>query len=156
MAVSPIPAEYPRVTPYLIIKGASDAVDFYVDVLGAQERMRMGGPDGTIGHAELSVGDAMIMLADEHPDMGVVSPKTIGGTPVLIHVYVEDVDAVFARAIAAGATELQAVEDKFYGDRGGTFEDPFGHRWSIASHVEDVSPEEMERRAAAYSSETGG
>jgi PhnB protein len=154
--VKPIPEGYPRVTPYLIVQGASHAIDFYSSILGAQERMRMAGPDGSIGHAELSLGDSVVMIADEYPDMGAVSPKTVGGTPVMIHVYVEDVDDVFAKAIAAGAKELQAVEDKFYGDRSGTFEDPFGHQWSVASHVEDVPPDEMEQRAAQAMAEMDG
>jgi PhnB protein len=154
--VKPIPEGYPRVTPYLIVNGASDAIAFYTSVLGAQERMRMPGPDDTIGHAELSLGDSLIMLADEAPDMGALGPKTVGGTPVMLHVYVEDVDDVFARAIAAGARELQAVENKFYGDRSGSFEDPFGHHWSVASNVEDVPPDEMEQRAAAAMAEMGG
>ena len=147
MAVKPIPDGYPRVIPYLTVSGAAQAIDFYCKVLGATERMRMpgDGPD-KIGHAELELGDAVIMLADEFPDMGSLSPKTIGGTPVSVMVYVEDVDAVFEQAISNGATELRPVEDQFYGDRLGQFEDPFGHRWAVASHVEDVSPEEMERR----------
>ena len=153
--VNPIPDTYPRVMPYLIVDGAAAAIDFYTSVLGAQERMRMPGPNGTIGHAELALGDSMIMLADEFPDMGASGPKSIGGSPVMIHVYVEDVDDVFARAITAGATELRAVENKFYGDRNGSFEDPFGHRWSVASHVEEVSPEEMERRVADVMAEMG-
>jgi PhnB protein len=148
--VQPIPSDYPRVTPYLCVAGAAQAIDFYRDVLGAVERMRMPGdsPD-TIGHAELAIGTGMIMLADEFPDMGFLSPKTIGGTPVTVHVYVEDVDAVFARALAAGATASRELENQFYGDRSGQFEDPFGHRWNVASHVEDVAPDEMERRMAA-------
>ena len=141
-----IPDEYPRVTPYLHVDGAKAAIDFYTTVLGAEERMRMPGPDGRIGHAELAIGDSMIMLADEFPDMGVVGPRTVGGTPVTIHVYVEDVDSVFDQAVKAGAKAVRPVEDKFYGDRGGEFEDPFGHRWSIASHIEDLTPEEMEKR----------
>jgi PhnB protein len=148
-SVQPIPEGYPRVTPYLMVKGAADAISFYKIVLGAQERMRMPGPDGSIGHAELSLGDSVIILADESPAMGALGPKTVGGTPVMLHVYVENVDDVFRNAIAAGAKELQAVEDKFYGDRSGSFEDPFGHHWSVATHVEDVPPEEMEQRAAA-------
>jgi len=143
-----IPDNYPRVTPYLIVDGAGDAIDFYTKVLGASERGRMAGPDGRVGHAELSLGDSMIMLADENPQMGIVGPKGIGGSPVTLHVYVEDVDAVFEAATAAGASSTRDVEDRFYGDRSGQFEDPFGHRWSIASHVEDVSPEEMGRRMA--------
>jgi PhnB protein len=147
--VTPIPDEYPRVTPYLIVSGAADAIDFYTDVLGAQERVRMPGPDEkTVGHAELAIGDSIIMLADEFPDMGALSPKTVGGTPITLYVYVEDVDATFAKALARGATERQPLADKFYGDRSGTFEDPFGHLWGVASHVEDVPPEEMEARAA--------
>ena len=144
--VKPIPDGYQRVTPYLHVDGAREAIDFYRSVLGAEERMNMPGPDGRVGHAELTVGDSVIMLADEFPDMGVVGPKTVGGSPVTIHVYVEDVDAVFDRALKAGAVVLRPVEDKFYGDRGGEFEDPFGHHWSIATHQEDLTPEEMQRR----------
>lgn len=146
--VRPIPDGYPRVTPYLIVAGASAAIEFYTSVLGAAERMRMGAPGGKVGHAELEIGDSVVMLADEAPEMDALSPGTVGGTPVSLHVYVEDADGVFARAIEAGAKELQPVEDKFYGDRTGTFEDPFGHRWHVASHVEDVPPEEMEKRMA--------
>ena len=145
----PIPDGYPRVTPYLIIDGASAAIDFYRSVLGATERMRMPAPDGRVGHAELDIGDSLIMLADEFPEMSARSPKTVGGTPMSLHVYVEDADSVFDRAIKAGATALQPVEDKFYGDRSGQFEDPFGHHWSVATHVEDVPPDEMAARAAA-------
>jgi len=145
----PIPDGYPRVTPYLIIDGASAAIDFYRSVLGATERMRMPAPDGRVGHAELEIGDSLIMLADEFPEMSARSPKTVGGTPMSLHVYVEDADSVFDRAIKAGATALQPVEDKFYGDRSGQFEDPFGHHWSGATHVEDVPPDEMAARAAA-------
>jgi PhnB protein len=110
--------------------------------------MRMPGPEGKIGHAEIQFGDAVVMLADEFPDMNVRGPKSIGGTPVTLHLYVEDVDAVFQRAVEAGAKELRPVQDQFYGDRSGMFEDPFGHWWNLASHVEDVSPEEMDRRMA--------
>ena len=148
--VQPIPEGYPRVTPYLICDGASEAIDFYGSVLGAKERMRMGGPDGKVGHAELEIGDSVVMLADEHTEIGAVGPKTVGGTPVTIHVYVEDVDDVFQRAIDSGATERQALKDQFYGDRSGSFEDPFGHVWNVAQHVEDVPPDEMEKRAAEY------
>ena len=146
--VKPIPDGYPRVTPYLCVDGADAAIEFYTEVLGAEERMRMPGPEGTIGHAELMLGDSLIMLADEFPDMGVRGPKAIGGTPVTISVYVEDADATFDAAVAAGATSVRAVEDQFYGDRSGQFEDPFGHRWNVATHVEDVAPDEMERRMA--------
>jgi PhnB protein len=148
--VDPIPAGYPRVTPYLCCRGAATAITFYEDVFGAVERMRMPGdsPD-SVGHAELEIGDGLLMIADEFPDMGFLSPQSIGGTPVTIHVYVADADAVFARALAAGATEVRPVEQQFYGDRTGQFADPFGHRWNVASHVEDVSEEEMRRRMAA-------
>jgi PhnB protein len=148
--VQPIPSDYPRVIPYLCVDGAAQAIDFYREVFGAVERMRMPGdsPD-KIGHAELEIGTGMIMLADEFADMGFRSPKAIGGSPVTVHVYVEDVDAVFARALAAGATTNRELENQFYGDRSGQFEDPFGHRWNVASHVEDVAPDEMERRMNA-------
>jgi PhnB protein len=148
MAVNPIPDGYPRVTPYLCVDGAEAAIAFYIDVFGATERMRMPAPGGKIGHAELQFGDAVVMLSDEWPDMGQLSPKTIGGSPVTLSVYTDDVDAVVEKALAAGATIVRPVEDQFYGDRTGGFEDPFGHRWSVATHVEDVSPEEMGRRAA--------
>jgi PhnB protein len=145
--VNPIPEDYPRVTPYLIVDDGAAAIDFYTSVLGAGERMRMAGPDGKVGHAELNIGDSVIMLADEHPEMNAVGPKTVGGTPVSIHVYVEDSDGVFERAIEAGAKSLAPIEDKFYGDRSGSFEDPFGHHWNVATHVEDVPEEEMAKRA---------
>lgn len=145
----PIPDDYPRVTPYLIVDDASAAIDFYRSVLGATEQVRMAAPDGRVGHAELAIGDSMIMLADEHPDMDAGGPRTVGGTPVTLHVYVEDVDDTFERAVQAGAKALRPLEDRFYGDRSGQFEDPFGHRWNVASHVEDVPPEEMARRAKA-------
>jgi PhnB protein len=148
MAVKAIPDGYPRVTPYLCVDGASAAIEFYSKVFGARERMRIPGPSGKIGHAELEIGDSLLMLADEYPDMGVRGPKAIGGSPVTISVYVERVDDVFARALAGGATALRPVQDQFYGDRSGQFEDPFGHRWSVATHVEDVAPDEMARRAA--------
>jgi PhnB protein len=146
--VKPIPDGYQSVIPYLIIEDASSAIDWYTKSLGAKEMVRMGGPGGKVGHAELQFGDSVVMLADEFPDMGIKSPKTIGGSPVNICVYLEDVDATFAAAVKGGATVLQPVEDKFYGDRSGQFEDPFGHIWSLMTHVEDVSPEEMERRMA--------
>ncbi|CAN5221155.1 Dot/Icm type IV secretion system effector PhnB [soil metagenome] len=146
--VKPIPDEYPQVTPYLFVNGASAAIEFYRDVFGARERMRMPAPDDTIGHAELQFGDSVVMLSDEQPDMGMRGPKTLGGTPVTLSVYVDDVDAVFDRAVSAGATALRPVEDQFYGDRTGQLEDPFGHRWSVASHIEDVPPDEMAKRAA--------
>ena len=145
--VNAIPEGYPQVIPYLCVDGAAAAIEFYTTVFGATERMRMPAPGDTIGHCELQLGDSVIMLADEFPDMN-TSPKTLGGSPVTLSVYVEDVDSVFDRAVQGGATALRPVEDQFYGDRSGQFEDPFGHRWNVASHVEDVSPEEMERRAA--------
>jgi PhnB protein len=145
----PIPDDYPRVTPYLIVDGAGAAIDFYCSVLGATERVRMPAPDGRIGHAELQLGNSMIMLADENAQMDARGPRAMGGTPVSLHVYVEDSDAVFGRAVQAGAKALRAVEDRFYGDRSGQFEDPFGHRWDVSTHVEDVPPEEMSKRAAA-------
>ena len=144
-----IPDDYQRVTPYLYIDGAGTAIDFYCSVLGARERMRMPTPDGRIGHAELEIGDSVIMLADANPDMDVRSPRSIGGTPIALHVYVEDVDSVFGQAVKAGAKQLRPVENQFYGDRSGQFEDPFGHRWNVATHVEDVPPDEMAKRAAA-------
>ena len=146
--VKPIPDGYPRVSVYLSVDGAAAAIAFYRDVFKAEERFRMAGPDGKIGHAELQIGDSVVMLADEFPEMGAPSPKTIGGTPVTMMVYVEDVDETVALAVHAGATETRAVQDQFYGDRSGQFEDPFGHRWNVASHIEDVPPEEMEKRAA--------
>lgn len=145
--VKPIPDGYPRVTPYLVVDGAATAIGFYRKVFGATERMHMPSPGGRIGHAELELGDSLIMLADEHPEMGIHGPKSIGGTPVMISVYVDDVDSVFKRALAEGATPTREIENQFYGDRSGQFEDPFGHRWSVATRVEDVSPDEMAKRA---------
>ncbi len=147
-AVQPIPAGYPRVTPYLSVDGGAAAIDFYVRVLGATESVRMAGPEGKIGHAELKIGDSLIMLADAFAEMGGQSPGSLGGTPVTLMVYVEDVDAVCDKAVAAGATMERDVDVQFYGDRAGQFVDPFGHKWFIATHVEDVDPEEMQRRAA--------
>ncbi len=144
--VNPIPEGYRRVTPYLIVDGGAAAIDFYTSVFGATERMRMDAPEGRIGHAELELGDSVIMLADEHPEMNARGPRSVGGTPVSLHMYVEDVDSVFERAVEAGAKPVRPVEDQFYGDRLGSFEDPFGHHWNVASHVEDVSPEEMSKR----------
>jgi PhnB protein len=143
----PIPDGYPRVSPYLVVDDATKAIDFYKQVLGATERMRMPAPGGKVGHAELQIGDSVVMLADEFPEMGAVSPKTVGGTPVTLGVYVEDVDKTFDAAVQAGAKALRPVEDQFYGDRSGQIEDPFGHRWSLSTHIEDVSPDEMAKRA---------
>ena len=147
-SAKPIPDGYPRVTPYLCCDGAAAAIDFYTSVLGAKEKVRMGAPGGKIGHAELELGDSIVMLADEHPEMGFLGPKSVGGTPVTISVYVENVDEVFERAVAGGASAERPVEDQFYGDRTGQFQDPFGHRWHVATHVEDVPPDEMQKRAA--------
>jgi PhnB protein len=144
--VKPIPDGYPQVIPYLAVDGAAAAIDFYSNVFGATERMRMPSPGDRIGHAELEIGDSLIMLADEHPEMGIRGPKAIGGTPVTISLYVDDVDGVFELAVKEGATATRQVENQFYGDRSGQFEDPFGHRWSVATHVEDVPPDEMEKR----------
>lgn len=149
--VKPIPDDYPHVSAYLCVDGADAAIDFYSKVFGATERMRMPAPDGKIGHAEVQIGDSVVMLSDEWPDQGAQSPKTFGGSPVTMSVYVEDVDATFQRALDEGAKEVRPVEDQFYGDRLGQFEDPFGHRWAVATHIEDVSPEEMGKRAAAMS-----
>jgi len=148
--VKPIPDGYPQLSPYLCIEGAGKAIDFYREVLGAIERVRMPAPGGKVGHAELQIGDSVVMLADEFPEMGGKSPKTVGGTPVTLMVYVDDVDNVFDKAIKAGATSIGEVKDQFYGDRSGQFEDPFGHRWNVATHVEDVSPDEIGRRASEF------
>jgi len=149
MAVQPIPQEYGSVTPYLIVSGAAAALDYYQRAFGATERLRVPMPGGRIGHAEIQIGDSVIMLADEFPEMGVQSPKSLGGTPVGICVYVADVDRVFQQAVAAGACEQRPLQNQFYGDRSGTIIDPFGHKWTIATHIEDVSPEELSRRLAA-------
>jgi len=149
MAAKPIPDGYRTVTPYLIVRGAAAALEFYKKAFGAKERMRLPMPGGRIGHAEIEIGDSVIMLADEFPEMGAKSPQTIGGTPVGICVYVENVDARFKQAIAAGGKEEKPVIDQFYGDRSGTLADPFGHKWTLATHIEDVTPEEIGRRMAA-------
>src|SRR5437763_5489307 len=154
-AVKAIPDKFPQVTPYLAIDGAAAAIDFYTKVFGGVERVRMPAPDGRIGHAEVQIGKGVVMLADEWPEAGARSPKTVGGTPVMLMVYVEDVDDVVAKAVAAGAKELRPVENRFYGDRSGEIEDPFGHRWTVATHVEDVTPDEMKRRMAEASAAMG-
>jgi PhnB protein len=152
----PIPDGYHTATPYLIIGGAADAIEFYKKAFDATELFRFPAPEGKIGHAEIKIGDSPIMLADEFPEMGYKSPQTLGGSPVSIMIYVEDVDTVFNRAVEAGATVKEAVSDKFYGDRMGTLTDPFGHRWHVATHKEDVSIEEMERRAKAAGAAASG
>lgn len=156
MAVKPTPDGYHSVTPYLIIEGAADAIEFYKQAFGATELFRFPSPDGKIGHAEMKIGDSPIMLADAYHDMGYKGPKSLGGSPVSLMIYVEDVDTVFSQAVAAGATVKEAVSDKFYGDRLGTLVDPFGHVWHISTHKEDVSLAEMERRAQAASAQGSG
>lgn len=148
MAVHHIPEGYHSVTPYLIIAGAADAIEYYKQAFGAVEIFRMADPKGGVGHAELKIGNSHIMMGDEQPAMGYQGPKALGGTPVSLMLYVEDVDKVFAAAMELGGKELNGVKDQFYGDRSGTLEDPFGHKWTIATHKEEVSPEEMERRLA--------
>ena len=148
-AVKAIPEGYHTVTPYLILSGAGDAIAFYKKALGAEEVMRMEDPGGKIHHAEIKIGDSRIMLADEHPEIQALSPKTVGGSPVSIHLYVADVDGAVERAVAAGAKLIRPVADQFYGDRVGGIEDPFGYRWFIATHNEDLTMDEIRRRAAA-------
>ena len=148
--VQPIPAGFHSVTPHLVIKGAGKALEFYTKVFGAQEISRMPGPDGSsIMHAEIKIGDSMVMLNDECPEMGARGPLSIGGSPVTIHLYVDDVDAVCRKALAAGAVITMPVADMFWGDRYGKFLDPFGHHWSVATHLKDLTPAEMQQAAAA-------
>ena len=149
MAVKPIPEGYHSITPYLVCKGAAAALDFYQKAFGAVELFRMPGPGGKIGHAEMKIGDSPIMLADEHPEMGHQSPQTYGGSPVGIVLYVPNVDEVFKKAVAAGAVVKRPLQDQFYGDRSATVSDPFGHVWTISTHIEDVPPEEMDKRMKA-------
>jgi PhnB protein len=145
-----IPEGYHTATPYLVAKDAGAAIEFYKKAFGAKEVMRIAAPDGRIGHAEITIGDSRIMLSDEYPDMGARSPHTLGGSPVSIYLYVEEVDAVAGRAVAAGAKLLRPVEDKFYGDRSGSLEDPFGHTWHVATHKEDLSAEELRKRSNEF------
>jgi PhnB protein len=147
--VKPIPEGYHTIIPYLSIKGAADAIEFYKKAFGASESMRVAQPDGRIGHAELQLGDSRIMLADEFPDMNFRSPLSMGGSPVHIHLYVESVDTVVGRAVSAGAKVIRPVQDQFYGDRTGTVADPYGHVWHVATHTEDLSAEEIGKRATA-------
>ena len=147
--VKPVPDGYHNVTPYLSIKGAAAAIDFYKRAFGAIEVMRMPQPDGRVGHAELKFGDSYVMLSDEFPELQVVGPKTVGNTTVGILLYVDDVDKTVERAVALGATIKKPVQDQFYGDRNATLEDPFGHKWTVAVHIEDVTPEQMKERMAA-------
>lgn len=147
MSVQPIPDGFHSVTPYLIVKKAADAIEFYKQALGAEERMRLTGPDGvSVMHAELTIGDSVVMLADENPDMGFLGPESLGGTATGLCIYLEDVDSAFQRALEAGGTELRPLVDQFYGDRSGTFQDPYGHWWTLATHTEDLTPEEIDRR----------
>ena len=147
--VKPIPDGYHSLTPYLSVNGAAAAIDFYKRAFGATEIMRMAQPDGRIGHAELQLGDSRVMLADEFPEMGFRSPSVLGGSPVHLHLYVENVDDVVAQALSAGAKLTRPVQDQFYGDRLGTVTDPYGHVWHVSTHKEDLSPEELQKRAAA-------
>lgn len=149
MSVKPIPEGYHTVTPYLIVANAAEAIEFYKRGFGAVELMRLADPSGKVGHAEIKIGDSPLMLADEFPEMDARGPRTLGGSPITILLYVDDVDAMFAQAIAAGAKELRPVQDQFYGDRSGMLEDPFGHKWAVATHKEDLTPEEINARYEA-------
>lgn len=144
-----IPDGYHTATPYLIVNGAARAIEFYQKAFGATEVVRINAPGGKLGHAEIKIGDSHIMLADEFPEWDARGPESIGGTPITLMLYVPNVDAVVARAVSCGATILRPVKDQFYGDRSGTLHDPFGHKWTIATHIEDVAGEELMRRAAA-------
>jgi len=155
MAVKPIPDGYHSVTPYLIVRGAAKAIDFYKAAFGAVELFRMPGPDGKVAHAEIKIGDSPVMLADEHPQMGAVGPQAGVRPPGGLMIYIPDVDAVFAKAVAAGATVQKPLQNQFYGDRSCTVTDPFGHTWTISTHVEDVSSAEMERRMAELMTKGG-
>jgi PhnB protein len=144
--VKPIPDGYATCTPYIYVRGGAEAIEFYKNAFGATELVRMPMPGGKLGHGEIRIGNSVIMLADEMPEMDIKAPPTLGGAAVAFLLYFEDVDAAFARAVAAGAESVQPIEMKFYGDRMGTVQDPFGHKWSLATHVEDVSPDEMKAR----------
>jgi PhnB protein len=151
-AVKPIPEGYHSVTPYLCVAGAAQALDFYKKAFGAREIMRVESPGGKVGHAEVEIGGSRIMMADEFPEMGFRGPKSYGGSPAHIHLYVEDADKTTEQAVAAGAKVVRAVANQFYGDRSGSIEDPFGHVWHIATHMEDLTPEEVQQRAGAAKS----
>lgn len=148
--VLPIPKGYHSVTPYLILKDASDAIAFYKKAFGAKEKIRVAKPNGKIGHAELKIGDTEIMIADECPEMKMRSPASFGGSPVIIHLYIKKVDEVIQRAISTGAKLVQPAQDMFYGDRSGILEDPFGHIWCVSTHIENVSPAKIKKRAAEF------
>ena len=147
--VKPVPEGYNTVTPYLIVDNAAAAIEFYKNGFGAMELFRIPAPGDKVGHAEIRIGNSVVMLADEHPEVGARGPRSVGGSPVSIVVYVDDVDSVAERLESAGAKVVRPVENQFYGDRAGTFEDPFGHQWHVHTHVEDVSPDEMQKRAAS-------
>ena len=155
MTVSPIPKGYHTATPYLVVDGAASAIEFYKEAFGATEMMRLPGPGGKVMHAEIRIGDSPIMLADEVPQMNIRGPATLGGSPVSILLYVDDVDAQFSQAIAAGAKEQRPVKDQFYGDRSGSLVDPFGHIWSVATHKQDLTPDEIQTRFEAVMKEHG-
>ena len=155
-SVKPIPEGYHSITPYLFVRSAASAIDFYKNAFGATEIVRMAGSNGKITHAEMKIGDSIVMLADENPQTGVMSPQTVGGFSSGLHIYVENVDAIIQKAIESGAKLLRPIKDQFYGDRSGSLLDPFGHMWSVATHVEDVSPEEMKKRMTAAMSQTAG
>ncbi|QDT33495.1 VOC family protein [Thalassoglobus polymorphus] len=148
MAVQPIPDGFHSVTPYLIISGASEAIGWYQKTFEATEHLRLDGPGGSVAYAEIRIGNSIVMLADEHPGMGAHGPDHFGGSPTHLMIYVENVDEVFNRAVAAGAEVVRPLQDQFYGDRSGTLKDPFGHQWSIATHIEDLTQEEVDRRFA--------
>jgi PhnB protein len=154
-AKKPIPDGYHSVTPYLICKGAAQALDWYKKAFGAEELVRMPGPGGVLMHAEMRIGDSVVMMADEFPEMGAKSPASLGGSPVGMCIYTSDCDAVFNRAVAAGAKVERAVQDQFYGDRSGTLLDPYGHKWTIATHTEDLTPEEMGERMKQFTAQQG-
>jgi PhnB protein len=156
MAVKPIPEGYHTLAPYLAVDNAAEAIDYYKEAFGAKERVRMEAPGGAIGHAELEIGDSVVMLSDPFPQASTKSPKELGGSSVSVFMYVEDVDAVVKQAVDAGATVLMEVADQFWGDRFGTVQDPFGHTWSVATHVEDVPPEEIAERAKAAMADMSG
>lgn len=150
MTAKTIPDGYHTATPYLIVQGAAKAIEFYKRAFGARETMRITTPDGKVGHAEVRIGDSVIMLSDEYPEMGFLGPKTLGGSPVSLMLYVENVDELYTRAMDAGAKSLKAVADQFYGDRSGTLTDPYGHVWTLATHQEDLAPAELDKRAQAF------
>ena len=156
MAVQPVPEGYNTVTPYLAVPNATEAIDFYTRALGAKERVRMAGPGDSIMHAELEIGDSLIMLSDPFPQASTKTPQELGGTSVSIFVYVDDIDALYKQAVDAGATSLMEPDDMFWGDRFGSVQDPFGHSWTIATHVEDVPPAEMQKRSEEFMASMAG